>query len=85
MEDGTGFRWVPRLMRTRIVRRSDRTVGQCCECGVAFAGSVEQSAGVAQVWRAHESVCPGGDRAGEVVHPFPPSAVLEPSPVPAPA
>lgn len=73
-----GFRWVPKLMQSEIVRRAGRTVGRCCECGVAFAGQVEQSAGIEQVWRAHESICPGGERAGEVVCPFPPAAAAAP-------
>lgn len=72
-----GFGWVPRLMRTRIVRHPARTVGKCCACSVAFGGTVEQAASVEQVLRAHESICPGGERDGELVLPFQPDAAEE--------
>ena len=62
--------WVPRLLLNRIVRRPPDAVGACDKCGVAFAGLTERWGAVEQVLRAHESICPGGQRWGEVVRPF---------------
>ena len=64
-------RWVGRLLNFRTVRRPPATVGACGICGVRFAGKTEQWSGVEQVLRAHESICPGGDRGDETVVPFP--------------
>ena len=65
-----GQRWIPRLLSSRVVRRAPDAVGSCSHCGVAFAGLTERWSQVEQVLQAHESVCPGGDRAGEIVRPF---------------
>jgi hypothetical protein len=39
-------------------------------CGVQFAASRERRAETARVLHVHESICPGGQRAGEVATPF---------------
>jgi hypothetical protein len=61
---------LPRLLTPRIPRRPPSHVGVCAACGVAFlapAGRLEQTA---ELLRVHESICPGGDRAGEGVTPL---------------
>lgn len=50
--------------------RAPETVGTCSVCGVKFAASAEHRARVLEVLRVHQSICPGGLRAGHVVAPF---------------
>jgi hypothetical protein len=45
-------------------------IGACAVCGVRFASTPARRAEIAHVLAVHESVCPGGDRAGEVVIPL---------------
>jgi hypothetical protein len=45
-------------------------VGACSVCGVTFAASAGRRALVEEVLRVHQSICPGGTRAGHVVAPF---------------
>ena len=59
-----------RLLTNRVARRSPSVVGACGVCGVTFAASRERQAEAARVLRVHESICPGGQRAGEVATPF---------------
>jgi hypothetical protein len=61
---------MPRLLTKRMPRRSPSVVGSCAVCGVTFAASRERQAEAARVLRVHESICPGGQRAGEVATPF---------------
>jgi hypothetical protein len=51
-------------------RRNYDTVGACGVCGVTFAGTTERAPDVRHVLGVHESLCPGGRRAGEIVTPF---------------
>jgi hypothetical protein len=61
---------VLRLLRGRAKEPPPEVVGGCALCGVLFAGSPEQRAGVEHLLRVHESICPGGARAGHVVTPL---------------
>jgi len=61
---------MPRLLTKRVPRRPPSVVGACAMCGVAFAASRERQAEAARVLHVHESICPGGQRAGEVATPF---------------
>ena len=61
---------MPRLLTNRVPRRRPSVVGACAVCGVTFAASRERLAEAAHVLRVHESICPGGQRAGEVATPF---------------
>jgi hypothetical protein len=45
------------------------TVGRCSTCGVAFAARPADRELVTHVLGAHERICPGGNRTGEVAHP----------------
>ena len=45
-------------------------VGRCSACGLAFGARRGQRRQVAHVLGVHEEICPGGDRAGEVVFPL---------------
>jgi len=45
-------------------------VGVCRRCGVRFAGRPHHRLAVLGVLRAHESVCPGGDRDAEWAAPY---------------
>jgi hypothetical protein len=45
-------------------------VGECPTCRVAFAGRRGDVASVGHLLQVHERICPGGDRAGEVVMPL---------------
>jgi hypothetical protein len=51
-------------------QRVPEPVGTCSVCGVKFAASAERRALVEEVLRVHQSICPGGMRAGHVVAPF---------------
>jgi len=42
----------------------------CRHCGVLFVAAPADVAKTRHVVRAHESVCPGGARAGETANPF---------------
>ena len=42
----------------------------CCHCGVLFVAAPADVAKTRHVVRVHESVCPGGTRAGETANPF---------------
>ncbi len=55
----------------RIRPRPEHVVGACTACGVVFAGREAERVRVAEVLRVHQTICPGGSRAGEVVVPFP--------------
>ena len=44
--------------------------GRCSACGLAFGARRGQRRQVAHVLGVHEEICPGGDRAGEVVFPL---------------
>lgn len=46
------------------------TVGACAVCGVRFGGLPERRTELEHVLRAHERICPGGTREGEIVTPF---------------
>lgn len=61
---------VPRLLTPRVSRRVPAMVGSCMICGVRFAGPRRRHPEVAAALRAHESVCPGGRRSGQLVTPF---------------
>jgi hypothetical protein len=61
---------MPRLLTKRVPRRRPSVVGACGVCGVQFAASRERRAETARVLHVHESICPGGQRAGEVATPF---------------
>jgi hypothetical protein len=61
---------LPRLLVSRVPRGARQIVGTCAACGVAFEGPRSRQADVEQVLRAHQRICPGGDRAGEMVTPF---------------
>ena len=61
---------MPRLLTQRVPRRRPRVVGACGVCGVQFAASRDRRAEAARVLRVHESICPGGQRSGEVATPF---------------
>jgi hypothetical protein len=61
---------VLRLLRGRAKGAPAEVVGGCAVCGVLFAGSPEQRAGVQHLLRVHESICPGGARGGHVVTPL---------------
>jgi hypothetical protein len=50
--------------------RLPEPVGACSVCGVRFAASADRRALVEEVLRVHQSICPGGMRAGHVVAPF---------------
>jgi hypothetical protein len=54
----------------RQQRRLPEPVGTCSVCGVRFAASDDRRALVEEVLRVHQSICPGGVRAGHVVAPF---------------
>ncbi|HYR96389.1 MAG TPA: hypothetical protein VEM57_06605 [Candidatus Binatus sp.] len=45
-------------------------VGECTTCRVAFAGRRTEVASLGHLLQVHERICPGGDRAGEVVMPL---------------
>ena len=61
---------MPRLLTKRVPRRRPSVVGACAVCGITFAAARERQAEAARVLRVHESICPGGQRAGEVATPF---------------
>jgi len=67
-------RLVPRLLGKRVSRRVPTVVGACTVCGVRFAGPRRRHAEVTAALRAHETICPGGRRSGQIVTPFPPGA-----------
>ena len=45
-------------------------VGVCTTCRVAFAGRPGEIVSVEHLLQVHERICPGGDRAGEIVMPL---------------
>jgi hypothetical protein len=45
-------------------------VAACRRCGVRFVATPERTAETGAIVAAHEAVCPGGSRNGEVVDPF---------------
>jgi hypothetical protein len=45
-------------------------VGICARCGVTFVASDADRRVTGAALRAHERVCPGGDRSGETVEPM---------------
>ena len=45
-------------------------VSICRYCGVLFVAALADVAKIGHIVRAHESVCPGGARAGETANPF---------------
>ena len=55
----------------RRLRPRPGVVGACTVCGVVFAGREAERGRVVEVLRVHQTICPGGSRAGEVVVPFP--------------
>ncbi len=61
---------MPRLLTKRVPRRRPSVVGACAVCGITFAASRERQTEAARVLRVHESICPGGQRVGEVATPF---------------
>jgi hypothetical protein len=56
--------------RARIPAKRREAVGACGVCGVVFEGTAERARDVRHVLEVHESICPGGRRAGEIVAPF---------------
>jgi hypothetical protein len=60
----------PRLLSPRRTRHSPLRVGTCAVCGVAFAAYEQRREHVEEVLRVHQSICPGGSRAGHVVEPY---------------
>jgi hypothetical protein len=56
--------------RTRVLPKGRDPVGACGVCGVVFEGTTERAVDVRHVLDVHESICPGGRRAGEIVSPF---------------
>lgn len=56
-----------------VVGRSEgvalTAVGACESCGVTFLAQPAHVKGVREILRVHRSVCPGGNRAEEVVAP----------------
>jgi hypothetical protein len=42
----------------------------CGACGVGFIGAHGDAHLLTEVLRVHEIICPGGERAGELVTPF---------------
>lgn len=47
--------------------------GTCTSCRVVFFSRPDQMAGTRALLRLHESICPGGERLGEVAMPYEPS------------
>ena len=45
-------------------------VGECASCRVAFAGRRAEMVSLGHLLQVHERICPGGNRAGEVVMPL---------------
>jgi hypothetical protein len=54
----------------RVLPKGRDAVGACGVCGVVFEGTSERALDVRHVLDVHESICPGGRRAGEIVAPF---------------
>jgi hypothetical protein len=54
----------------RVIPEPRGAVGACGVCGVVFEGTTERALDVRHVLDVHESICPGGRRAGEIVAPF---------------
>jgi hypothetical protein len=56
-----------------VVGRSDgmslTAVGVCESCGVTFLAQAAHVTSVREILRVHRNVCPGGNRADEVVAP----------------
>lgn len=44
--------------------------GACTLCRVVFFARPDQFSGTREVIRLHESICPGGERLGEVAVPY---------------
>jgi len=61
---------VPRLLTPRVPRRIQQPVGVCGACGVGFIAPADRVDHAEEILRLHESICPGGERAGDVVHPY---------------
>ena len=61
---------MPRLLTKRVPRRAPSVVGACGVCGVKFTASRERQADTARVLCVHETICPGGERSGEVATPY---------------
>jgi hypothetical protein len=56
--------------RVRDLPKGRDAVGACGVCGVVFEGTAERALDVRHVLEVHQSICPGGRRAGEIVAPF---------------
>lgn len=56
-----------------VVGRSETvalaTVGSCEACGVTFLAQPAHAPSVREILRVHRAVCPGGERANEIVAP----------------
>ena len=59
-----------RLLSKRTSRRAVSPVGTCHTCGVQFMAAPDLHARVEQILAAHQRICPGGDRAGDVAMSF---------------
>ncbi len=59
-----------RLLTKRVSRRPPSVVGACGVCGIKFAASRGRQADTARVLCVHETICPGGERSGEVATPY---------------
>jgi hypothetical protein len=59
-----------RLLTARNLPPDRKVVGACAVCGVGFAASAGRRAHAEQLLRVHQSICPGGNRAGHIVEPF---------------
>jgi len=57
-----------RLLTKRVSAPS--VVGACGVCGIKFAASRGRQADTARVLCVHETICPGGERSGEVATPY---------------
>jgi len=64
-----GRRILTRLLTPRVPRTARQTVGVCSRCGVRFAGPRNRVELAQRVLRAHERICPGGNRQSEVATP----------------
>jgi hypothetical protein len=70
MTRDTSHETAPPEPAARQRRHLPEPIGTCSVCGVRFAASEDRRALVEEVLRVHQSICPGGMRAGHVVAPF---------------
>ena len=69
-ESAHGERPMTSAARAGVLPKGRDAVGACGVCGVVFEGTAERALDVRHVLDVHESICPGGRRAGEIVAPF---------------